>query len=63
MRDHVLVLGGQVQRSVVVPPELKEENLLVKREEWDKTKSLLDKTITRMVVVQAEFEKNWCAAH
>ena len=42
---------------MVVPPKLKEDELVVKRKEWDKAKSLLGKTVTRMGVVPAEFEK------
>ena len=33
------------------------DELLVKRKEWDKTKSLLDQTLKRVGAVQAEFEK------
>ena len=50
-------LVSKFNAPVVVPPQLKEDELLVKRKEWDKARSLLDKTVTRMGVVQAEFEK------
>ena len=51
------VLAAKFNALLVVPPNLKEDELLVKRKEWNKAKSLMDETLTSMGVVQAEFQE------